>query len=209
MIVQFSCAAMQQSYDWRKFTTGLGGGAWQPHRWDRRLTRERVERMISDKDPFLNLLRELGELAGDDLAPNEHRLTTLTFDGVDISLENPAQSPFLYFHAPIKRLSSDSAHELGEAMKLNLFHLPLTGSWLALDAETEELVLCFSAPLETTTAANLGSTIQVLASAVTDLRHESQMHQPHGRPSYQEDGAQAVTVELDTVAADNFWVTKL
>ncbi len=121
------------------------------------------------------MLADLGKRLNANLDPSSDRVVTIELDGVLISLESPEQSSFMYFHAPVRRLSAEAGSEYTVAMRRNLFGLPMTGAWLAADAETDELILCHSAPLAETTEDRLIASIEAVASAVNELRNEQNL----------------------------------
>src|SRR5262245_22377531 len=120
---------------------------------------------------FSNLFRDLGAAAGTDLMPDANGVVSLTFDDdVTVSIEAPADSEFIYFHSPVKRLGGDRAAELEAAMRVNLFDLSVSGAWLALDSTNDELVLCYSLLGDGADADRLANVLEALAAAVRDLR---------------------------------------
>jgi hypothetical protein len=125
--------------------------------------------MNAQRGKYFEIMEEFGRRIGDDLTPNEYGVTSLVSDGVTISLERPDQSNFIYLHAPVKRLGTDPAGELARAMRQNLFAMPLSGSWLAHDAETNELILCFSARIDHISTDDLIAMVEAMATAARDL----------------------------------------
>src|SRR5262249_5726418 len=119
-------------------------------------------------------LSELGAAIDADLTPDENGVVALTVeDDVMLSIEVPADSDFVYFHATVKRLGGkDRAAELEDAMERNLFGLSMSGTWLALDRESDELLLCYSLLAADVDADKLSGTIEALAATVDALRHE-------------------------------------
>lgn len=126
--------------------------------------------MRDGQEHWRELLSELGDEAGVDLAPSPHGVVTVVFDGVTVSIENPDNSPFVYFHSPIRRLGADRARELEAAMRANLFGLPLSGAWLALDGTSDELFLCYSAQSAQLTSASMLALMEAVAASVGELR---------------------------------------
>ncbi|RVU14838.1 CesT family type III secretion system chaperone [Methylobacterium oryzihabitans] len=116
------------------------------------------------------LLAELGDLAGIDLTPDADGVATVLLDGVRISIECPEESPFLYLHAALWRLGPDRAREIEEAMRANLFGLPLSGAWLALDGASDEVVLCSAARSAGLAPDDLAALIEAMAGAARDLQ---------------------------------------
>ncbi|WP_298962169.1 CesT family type III secretion system chaperone [uncultured Methylobacterium sp.] len=116
------------------------------------------------------LLAELGDLAGIDLTPDPEGVATVLLDGVRISLECPEESPFLYLHAALWRLGPDRGREIEEAMRANLFGLPLSGAWLALDGTSDEVVLCSAARSAGLAPDDLAALIEATAVAARDLQ---------------------------------------
>src|SRR5262245_33047844 len=100
--------------------------------------------MTAVQNRFANIFRELGSSIGADIMPDEHGVVTLLVgDDVALSVEVPQDSAFIYFHSPVQRLTgADRARELESAMRKNLFGLPVSGAWLALDSSSDELLLC-------------------------------------------------------------------
>jgi hypothetical protein len=121
-----------------------------------------------------NIFRDLGASIGADVMPDEHGVVTLHVgDDVELSVEVPDESAFVYFHSPVRRLVAGSrAAEIEGLMRQNLFRLPVSGAWLALDAEADEILLCYAAPAQDLTADKLASIIEALSEAVREVRSE-------------------------------------
>jgi hypothetical protein len=121
---------------------------------------------------FVHVFKELGVIVGADLMPDDNGVVTLTLgDDVTLSIEVPNDSAFIYFHSPVKRLNvADRATELEAAMRQNLFGLPLSGAWLALDSASDELLLCYSLLGDGLQADRLANVLEALAAAVRDSR---------------------------------------
>jgi len=133
------------------------------------MTQSRIEQVLS----------ELGASVGADLAPDANGVVTLAFgDDVTLALEVPADSDFVYFHSTVKRLGgADRVAALESAMERNLFGLPMSGAWLALDRSSDELTLCYSLLAASVDADRLSGTLEALAATVRALRQEgSEQH---------------------------------
>jgi Tir chaperone protein (CesT) family len=138
---------------------------------------------------FSNIFKELGAAVGADLMPDDNGVVSLTFDDdVTVSIEAPADSEFIYFHSPVKRLDGDRAEELEAAMRINLFELSVSGAWLALDSNNDELVLCYSLLGDVLDADKLANVLEALTAAVRELRAAGAAALDNGQPKA--DGAQ-------------------
>jgi hypothetical protein len=62
---------------------------------------------------------------------------------------------------------------LEAAMRHNLFGLPLSAAWLALDTAEDQIILCYSLPRERLQPDELTGVVEALSVAVRELRHES------------------------------------
>jgi hypothetical protein len=142
--------------------------------------------MRTEFDRFQQLMSELGAEIDADLAPSADRVVTLEIGDGEVSVESPEGSDFLYFHVVIRRLFADRAAAIEAAMARNLFGLPLSGAWLALDPVSDELILCQTARLGQLTADSLRTHIEALAELAAGLRTEAQA--PQGEPSIADEG---------------------
>src|SRR5579859_4274583 len=113
--------------------------------------------MLSDRQKAQDALHGLGAELGTQLAFDENGVITFEFtDDVTCSIEQPADSDQIFYYAAVFRMpASDRERVLADALALNLFHLALPGSALALDRESDEIVLCCSVHCETLTPDNL------------------------------------------------------
>ena len=125
---------------------------------------------MRDGRNFQALLTALGAEGGLDLSPDPHGVVSILLDDVTVSLESPAGSAFLYLHAGVRRLGADRAGEIETALAQNLFRLPLSGAWLALDATSDELLLCAATPLAPLTPPSLRAWLAAMVTGVRDLR---------------------------------------
>jgi hypothetical protein len=125
---------------------------------------------------IVQVLSELGASAGADLTPDANGVVTLAFgDDVSLSIEVPADSDFIYFHATVKRLgSTNRVAALEDAMERNLFGLSMSGAWLALDRSSDELLLCYSLLAAGVDADKLSGTLEATVRALRQEVSEQQ-----------------------------------
>lgn len=128
--------------------------------------------MSGTERAFLDILDDLGSRAGQDLRPDGHGVLTLTMDGIDFSLESPANSGAVYLQAAVRKVGPDRAGTFAAAMRRNLFGLPLSSGWLAHDAQTDDLRLCTAVPLAGLGGDRLVAVMEALVASVATLRRE-------------------------------------
>lgn len=121
--------------------------------------------MPSAPDPLSEALGELGARVGQDCMPDPNGVVTFTADHLQLSIETKPTDDHAYFHVPVGRLAEMPRGALRTALEYNLFQQPLTGSWLALDRETDELVLCLAVPKAGLDADTLATVLDGLAEA--------------------------------------------
>ena len=109
---------------------------------------------------------------GLDLAPDEQGLVRLVFPGeVDCTIETAPETGRLHYHFTVDRPGPEAPASLWrDLLSLNAFELPLPDAWLALEAETEEVLLCGGAPLAGVTADSLVGALGAAAELARNLR---------------------------------------
>jgi hypothetical protein len=119
-----------------------------------------------------NALKQLGSAIGTPLAFDDNSVIALEFAGdVTCSIEAPHDADRVFFYAPVLRLpSANLAQVLEDALALNLFKLSIASSALALDRETDGLVLCYSVPAETLGPETLSGILGEIVSEVQRVR---------------------------------------
>ena len=137
---------------------------------------------MRDGERFQDLLAALGAEDGLDLSPDPHGVVSILLEDVTVSLESPEGSTSLYLHAAVRRLGADRAAAIETALAQNLFRLPLSGAWLALDATSDELLLCAATPLAPLTPPALRAWLAAMATGVRDLR-DAQRDEAARRPA--------------------------
>lgn len=121
--------------------------------------------MSFDQDSLGEALHELGTRIGQDCMPDPSGVVSFTAGDLTLSIEARPTDDTAYFHVAIRRLSEMPPDVLGAAMAYNLFRQPLPGSWLALDGETDELVLCYAAAKAGLDADRILALLDALAEA--------------------------------------------
>lgn len=134
---------------------------------------------------FADLLERLGADVGQDLTPGPHGVVAVELDGVGIALESPPHAAFVYLHGEVRRIARDRAGEIEAALRRNLFGLPLSNAWLALDAEGDALLLCCAAPRRDLDPDSLSALIEAFALSIRELRRPA-------APTARADGAVAM-----------------
>lgn len=104
--------------------------------------------MLDTRSKINEALGVLGAEMGFDLALDSNGSIVLEFsEDIALTLEYPLESERICLHANVCFLPRGAREQaLVLALKRNLFEQGLSGSWLALDKETEEVVLCATIP---------------------------------------------------------------
>lgn len=129
-------------------------------------------------DPLNAMLDDLGAMIGQDCAFDSNGVVTFEINGRQVSLEACSGDETVAFHTPIGRLPefsagrspNDPADVMRAALVFNLFRQPLAGSWLALEDDSEELLLCLSAAKGDLRAEGLADILTGLAEAADRTR---------------------------------------
>lgn len=132
--------------------------------------------MSADNDQYHSLMKQLSEETGQDLMPDEHGVLTLDDGDIRISIESQPAEPSIYFYSAIKAVDISCGSDLAEALQHNLFGQDVPGSWIALDRETNQLLLCYAAQKATATPDSLMSIVVSLADTVWKLRADKAPH---------------------------------
>lgn len=117
-------------------------------------------------------LDEVGRSLGIDLAFDDHRVATLECgENILCTIEAPDGAAHVYFHAPVTRMPEDGREAaLSASLQLNLFSLSLAGASLALDAASDELLLCYAVASESVDGDLLAEAIVAIVDQVRTLR---------------------------------------
>lgn len=124
------------------------------------------------RDLVANVLAGMGAAFGTPLALDDDGLLTMTFaDDIACTVEVPEDADFAYLHAPVARVPPAGREEtLAAALARNLFTLGVPGAALALDRESDELVLCCTLPVEGLAPDGLGDVVLAMVEEVRELR---------------------------------------
>ncbi len=117
-------------------------------------------------------LAEIGKEFGLALALDGNDVVTLEFsDDISCAIEAPTGSERIFFHANVCVVPrSKRERTLAIAMKHNLFQQSLPGSWLALDGETDAIVLCATIPAAMVEPDLLADFLAAMVSEVKSAR---------------------------------------
>lgn len=130
--------------------------------------------MSADIDPYLALMQQLSIETGQDLTPDANGVLTLEDGDIAISIESQPSEPSIYVHGVIDTVDMTESQALAEALRYNLFRQDVPGSWIALDPETNQLLLCHAAQKSTATPDSLMTMVVSLADAVRRMRAKRQ-----------------------------------
>lgn len=128
--------------------------------------------MSPTRDLVADALAGMGAVFGTQLSLGDDGLLTMTFaDDIACTVEVPEDADFAYLHAPVARVPPAAREEtLAGALARNLFTLGVPGGALALDRESDELVLCCTLPAEGLTPDSLGDVVLAMVEEVRELR---------------------------------------
>jgi hypothetical protein len=128
--------------------------------------------MPSGRDNFNRAVQEIRRTYDLDLTPDEDGTATISFDDeVTCTIEVPADSDFIYFHADVDRPPIVDREELfATLLRLNVFMVSVDGAWIGLDPVTDEVLICASLPLLGISAERLNATLTGIANLVLEIR---------------------------------------
>ena len=117
-------------------------------------------------------LAVLGRALGFPLALGPERACALRLDdGLECSLEVPDGSSLLHLHCPLLPVPPvDRLAFLERVLALNLYGLETGGAALALDPDTDRIVLCWSQPPEGMLPEDLAALIARVIERASGLR---------------------------------------
>lgn len=127
---------------------------------------------MAAQDIIKNCLDELGGYTGASLTLDDRGVCSLEFgDNIECTVEVPPGSDLVYLHSEVVRVSAYDRSALYEdALALNLYGLETGGAFLALDRDSDRLVLCFNQPAEALDPERFAELVANFVETVERLR---------------------------------------